>query len=53
MKIRKEDSIIKVFQDYEIDGEPFTEIVKATGNGAKINCSIRHLNRKVLVAVLK
>lgn len=53
MKIKKQNGFLRVFEDYEIEEEPFISTVKPVGNGARINCSSRFLNKKVLVAVLK
>ncbi len=39
-------------QEWKIEGEPFVETVKPFGNGARICCPSKYLNRKVLVVVL-
>lgn len=53
MKIKREDGILKVFEEYPLEAEPFIEIVKPSGHGAKINCPKKFLDKKVVVGILK
>ena len=53
MKIKKEDGMLRTFEDYPLEAEPFIEIVTSYGNGAKVNCPKRFLDKKVVVGVLK
>ena len=53
MRVIRENGILRAFQEYEIEDNPFFETVKPIGNGCKINCSKKYEGKKVLVAVLK
>lgn len=53
MILKNENGLIKISREYEIEGDPYIEIVKTFGNGCRINCSKKYEGKRVLVAILK
>ena len=53
MKALRKNGILQVFQEVELESDPFFEVVKPFGNGCHISCSKKFEGKKVLVAVVK